>query len=112
MPDIPPNTPWFIPVKTLHLPDGSTLLKPGKAIQRATTSATAKMTGVHRLVLHALADCGLIRRAQPSPGNSYFYPGEVEELITKTEQDAGFWNEIRKNAYLSGKSLKTSRPAE
>jgi hypothetical protein len=107
----PDNVPWFIPAITVKLLDGSTLVKPGKAIQRATTTTTAKMTGIHRHVLNALADCGLIRRAQPSPGHCYFYPGEVEALIKRTEADPNFWNEVRRQAYLKGSSLKTSRSA-
>jgi hypothetical protein len=108
-PQTPDNVPWYIPATTVKLADGSTLVKPGKAIQRATAAETARMTGVHRLVLHALADCGLLRRALPSPKNSFFYPGEVEALIRRTETDPDFWNSVRRKAYLQGSTLKTSR---
>jgi hypothetical protein len=101
---------WVIPATAIQLPDGSTLVKPGKAIQRATASRTCKITGVHRLTLTALADCGLITRERPSPGQSFFYPGEVEELLAKTAADPLFWSSVRTQAFLTGKDLRNSKP--
>ena len=69
-----PDAPWFIPAKVIQLADGSTLVKPGRAIQRAKAAQVAKMTGVHRKTLSALADCGLIRRAAPSPSGACYFP--------------------------------------
>ncbi|MEO5715042.1 MAG: hypothetical protein ABIT37_16305 [Luteolibacter sp.] len=103
-------TTWIIPPITVLLPDGSTLVKPGKAIQRATGSRTSKLTGVHRQTLTALADCGLITRERPSPGQVFYYPGEVEDLLKKTRDDPSFWNEVRTKAFLNGTDLKKSHP--
>ena len=104
------ETCWVIPAISVQLPDGSTLVKPGKAIQRATIQRAAKITGVHRKTLHALADCGLLRRERPSPGQSFFYPGEIEALLKKTAEDPEFWNTVRTKAFLSGKDLRNSKP--
>lgn len=101
---------WVIPATAIQLPDGSTLVKPGKAIQRATAARTSKITGVHRLTLAALADCGLITRERPSPGQSFFYPGEVEQLLAKTASDPSFWDSVRTQAFLTGKDLRNSKP--
>lgn len=106
--DTPPT--WIIPAVTVHLPDGSTLVKPGKAIQRATVSRVAKLTGVERRTLHALADAGLVRRERPSPAQSFFYPGEIEALLSKTSADPGYWDAVRSQAFLSGKTLRKSSP--
>ncbi len=105
-----PKDTWIIPATAHHLPDGSTLIKPGKAIQRATAARTSKITGVHRLTLAALAECGLIDRERPSPGQSFFYPGQVEELLRKTREDPAFWNSVRIKAFLNGTDLRRSRP--
>jgi len=104
------DSTWFIPAKVIRLADGSTLVKPGRAIQRAKASQVSKMTGVHRKVLSALADCGLIRRASPSPQGAMYYPSEVSDLITATESDPDFWTAVRTRAYLTGTKLKTSKP--
>lgn len=101
---------WIIPATTVQLPDGSTLVKPGKAVQRATVARTAKLTGVNPRTLAALADCGLIRRDRPSPRQSFYYPGEVEALLAKTAADDTFWDTVRTRAFLTGKDLRNSRP--
>jgi len=110
MTERPPETTWFIPAQTVKLPDGSTLVKPGKAIQRASLTTTIKLTGVPRRILNALAECGLITREKPSPLTSVFYPAEVHDLLRRTAEDPGFWNEVRTKAYLKGRSLKTAQP--
>jgi hypothetical protein len=110
MTDQPSDGLWFIPAHTVKLPDGSTLVKPGKAIRKASLTATVKLTGVPRRILNALAECGLITREKPSPLTSNFYPGEVQELLRKTAEDPTFWNEVRLKAYLNGSSLKNARP--
>lgn len=101
---------WIIPATTVQLPDGSTLVKPGKAVQRATVARTAKITGVHPKTLSALADCGLIRRDRPSPRQSFYYPGEVESLLARTSDDPSFWDTVRTRAFLTGKDLRNSKP--
>lgn len=101
---------WYIPAKPILLPDGSTLIKPGRAIQRAKASQCARFTGVHRRVLANLAECGYIRRASPSPAGAMYYPAEIEEFIARTEADPAFWNEVRIRAYLSGKTIRKSTP--
>lgn len=109
MPDPAPDTAWFIPAHTVKLPDGSTLVKPGKAFRRASLTATTRLTGVPRRTLNALAECGLLTREKPSPFLSNFYPGEVEELLRKTAIDPNFWNEVRTKAFLTGADLKSAR---
>jgi hypothetical protein len=105
-----PKAPWFIPSRIVQLADGSTLIKPGKAVQRARVSDVVRWTGVHRKTLSALADCGLIRRCYPSPNMPHYYPGEVEELLRRTEDDPEFWNEVRTKAFLRGQRLKDAKP--
>lgn len=102
---------WVIPAAVVQLPDGSTLVKPGKAVQRANVARTVKLTGVSAKTLTALADCGLIRRERPSPRQSFYYPGEVEALLAKTAEDPAFWNEVRTKAFLSGTSLLNAKPS-
>lgn len=107
-----PKTPephYYIPAKRIQLPDGSTLIKPGKAIQRCKTSEASRMLGIHTKVLHALADCGLITRASPSPGSHFFYPAEVEAFIRQTEADPDYWTRVRRIAYLKGQTLRESQ---
>jgi hypothetical protein len=105
------DTTWFIPAKVIQLADGSCLVKPGKAIQRAKAAQCAKLTGVHRKTIAALADCGLIRRSSPSPSGAFYYPAEIEDLIARTEEDPAFWTTIRTRAYLTGSKLKHSKPS-
>ncbi len=99
---------WIIPAKVIRLPDGASLVKPGTAIQRAKASEAEKITGVSRKVLARLAECGLIRRACPSPSGAMYYPAEIEEFIAHTEADPDFWNSVRTKAYLSGESIRDS----
>lgn len=101
---------WYFPVRCCALGDGTYRLVPGRPVRRGTSSQVSKATGVHRKVLHALADCGLIRRARPSPNTAFFYFAEVEALIRETEADPDYWNRVRRDAYLSGRRLKESRP--
>lgn len=101
---------WIIPAITVQLPDGSTLVKPGKAIQRANSSRTSAITGVHRKTLTALADCGLIRRERPSPGQVFYYPADVEALLRQTSEDPDFWTTVRTRAFLTGKDLRNAKP--
>jgi hypothetical protein len=104
------DSAWYIPPTAVRLADGSTLIRPGKAVQRARGSLVAKWTGVPRKTLAALADCGLIRRCHPSPGVAHYYPAEVEALIARTEDDPDFWNQVRVRAYLTGRRLRKSSP--
>ena len=101
---------WIIPCTKIHLPDGCTLLKPGKAIQRANATRTSRLTGVHRKTLSALADCGLIRRDRPSPGLAFFYPAEIESFLAQTAADPGYWTSVKTKAFLIGQDLRNSHP--
>ena len=107
----PDKPAFFIPPLVMKLADGSTLVKPGKAVQRARVADVVRWTGVHRKTLAALAECGLIRRAYPSPGMPHYYPAEVEALIRRTEDEPNFWNAVRTQAYLKGETLKESKPS-
>lgn len=100
---------WIIPAITVQLPDGSTLIKPGKAVQRAPVARAAKLTGVHPKTLAALADCGLLRRDRPSPRQSFYYPCEIEALLLRTSTDPDFWDRVRTRAFLRGKDLRNSK---
>lgn len=106
----PRSGSWYIPHRVIKLADGATMITPCKAIQRAKVADVVRWTGVHRKTLTALAECGLIRRCMPSPNCPYYYPAEIEDLLRKTEEDPGFWNEVRTRAFLTGRSLKSSRP--
>jgi hypothetical protein len=104
-----PQPTWIIPATSVKLPDGSTLIKPGKAIQRATVATAVKLTGVPRKTLHALADVGLLTRQRPSKGQAFFFVGEIEDFLKQTE-DPEFWDTVKTKALLDGKSLRTSQP--
>lgn len=107
--DTTPQPVWFTPNRVMELPDGSILIKRGKPIQRATATATAKMTGVSLKNLRILADAGFIRCSRPTPGSAFYYPGEIEEFIQKTEDDPAFWTKVRKDAYLLCARLRDKR---
>ncbi len=108
----PPKAVYYIPASVMQLADGTTMIKPGKAILRAKAARVSAMTGLSRKVLSNLADCGYIRRCQPSPEGTCYYPSEVEEFIQKTESDPNFWNSVRLRAYLKGESIKESKPSD
>lgn len=105
----PKKDTWFIPHSVMQLADGTTMIKPGRAILRARASRVTALTGVSRHVLAALADCGLIRRCQPSPEGTCYYPGEVEAFIRRTEEEPDFWNSVRTRAYLRGETIKDAK---
>lgn len=100
---------WYTPTLVMRLADGSTMLKPGKPVQRATSSQVAKWTGISKKNLRQLAEIGLIREARPTPWSLHYYPAEVEEFIAKTEADPDFWNKVRKDAYIQSRRLRDSR---
>jgi hypothetical protein len=100
---------WYIPCRQHKLADGTFLIKPGKPVQRGTTNQVAKATGIGYKTLIRLADAGFLRRAQPSPGLSFFYYAEVEALIRRTERDPDFWTTVRREAYLTGRSIREAR---
>lgn len=104
-----PQPSYYIPPVSVQLPDGSTLIKPGKAILRVKPSDAEKMTGIKMKVLHALAECGLISRATPAPRVTFYYPAEIEAFIARTVEDPAFWDTVKTAAYLKGESLTTSK---
>lgn len=99
---------WYIPAIVLSAGDGTYIIKPGRPIQRGNAEQVARATGVHRKVLHRLADIGLLSRERPTPFTSVFYFAEVENLLERTKTEPNFWDEIKREAYLSGKSLRES----
>ena len=101
---------WYLPVRDVKLPDGTIKIIPGCPVRRGTVAEVSKATGVSHRTLIALAEAGFIRRARPSPNQSFYYFTEVEDHIRRTEEDPNFWNEVRRKAYLTGTSLKTARP--
>lgn len=100
---------WFIPTNIVQLADGTTMVKPGKAVLRASPMFTEKQTGVSMKSLSKLADCGLIRRMNPTPGKIWYYPQEVIALIKRTEEDPDFWDKVRRQAYITGTRLKSDQ---
>lgn len=104
-----PETPslWCIPNITVQLADGSTLVKPGKAVLRAGPAQTEKITGISAKQLRDLADEGYIRRGNPTRGKVYYYPAEVHALTDYIERHPDFWtNPKTRKAYLAEKAAK------
>jgi transposase-like protein len=108
------NIPWYTPVTVLHLADGSTLVKPGKAIQRGTAKKVARAFGVSPRTLSRLAEAGLIRQARLSPQVTLYYPGEIQKLIEETEANPDYWNDKRLREYGLARAVKrnTKRKGE
>lgn len=102
---------WIIPAIVAQLPDGSTLVKPGRAQRRGTAAQVEAWTGVNRKTLARLAEIGVIRRAQPSRGLYWYFPAEVEALIAATIENPDYWETIRHRAHLPGRSLRSSIPS-
>ena len=101
-----PEIPWIIPALRLHLADGSTLVRPCKAVQRGTAVQVAKWTGVSTKTLARLAEAGFIRASKPTPWLLLYYPGEIEEFIVKTEADPDFWSKVKRAAYITSRKLR------
>lgn len=102
-----PETPalWHIPAVTVQLADGSTLVKPGKAVLRAAPAQTEKITGISPKQLRELADEGYIRRGNPTRGKVYYYPAEVQALTDYIERHPDFWtNPKTRKAYREQKA--------
>lgn len=104
-----PQIVWFTPNRVMELPDGSILIKRGKPVQRVTATVTSKLTGVSLKNLRILAEAGFIRCARPTPGSAFYYPGEIEIFIQKTEDDPAFWTKVRRDTYLSCARLRDRR---
>lgn len=103
------DAPWYTPTLVLRLADGSTMLKPGKPVQRGTSNQVSKWTGISKKNLRLLADIGLIREARPTPWTLFYYPAEVEDLISKTEADPNFWDKVKRDAYIQVRRLRDPR---
>lgn len=103
----PTSAGWYIPAIVAQLPDGSTLVKPGRAVRRGTAAQVAHWTGVGRKTLAKLAEAGLISRAQPSRGIYWYFPAEVEALIQSTIADPAWWETVRTKAHLKGRNLRS-----
>lgn len=97
---------WIIPAVRVQLPDGSTLVRPGKAVQRGTASQVAKWTGLSTKTLGRLADAGLIRRIMATPSHHMYYPGDVEELMQATVDDPDWWTPERKRLYFEAREIR------
>jgi hypothetical protein len=98
--------PWIIPALELKLADGSTLVKPLKAVRRGTASQVAKWTGMSTKTLGRLADAGLITRAKGTPVLHFYFPGEVEALIQATIDDPDWWTPERKRLYFEAREIR------
>lgn len=107
-----PAATWIIPPLRLHLADGSTLVKPGKAVQRGTAEQVSKWTGISTKTLARLAEAGFIRCAKPTPWLLFYYPGEIEEFVAKTEADPDFWSKVRRDAYITSRRLREKPKAD
>lgn len=91
--------PWHIPVLTLHLADGSSLMKPQKAIQRGQAKQVAKAFGISLRTLSLLAEAGHIRAARVGPQLTFYYPGEIDEFFAKMEREPDYWTPQRRREY-------------
>lgn len=100
---------WYTPNRVMALADGSFLIKPLKPILRATATRTSALTGVSLKNLRILAEAGFIRVSRPTPGTSFFYPGEIEAFILQTEEDPDFWTKVRRATYLKCARLRDKR---
>lgn len=98
--------PWYIPTTTVQFADGSTLVKPGKAIQRGTAKQVARAFGVSTRTLSRLAEAGIIRQARLSPQVTFYYPGEIQAFMDETEANPDHWNEKRLREYGLARAVK------
>jgi len=96
---------WFVPRVPITLADGTIMIRMGKPVLRASARLTAKWTGVTKKNLSRLAEAGFIRRAKPTLGCHEYYPQEVMDFITRTEEE-GFWTPERRRIYLNGGKLR------
>lgn len=96
---------WHIPHVAVKLPDGSTLLRPQKAVLWVKIKDCVRMTGVEPKTLNRLAECGWLSRQRPSPNQSWFMPGEVFAFLERT-RDPEFWDKVRRMAFLKGERLE------
>lgn len=102
------GVPWYIPTLTLHLADGSTLIKPLKAIQRANAKTVAKYFALSTRTLSRLAEAGEIRSCRLTPQVTYYYPGEIEEFIKKMEENPDHWTPKRRREYGLVRAAKST----
>jgi len=99
---LPEDAPTlYFPALVMKLADGSYIVRPGKPVTRASATKTSKWCGISTANLRRLADAGYIRRGWSGPGVSYYYPAEVESFLLKTEAEADFWTEVRRNVYIT-----------
>lgn len=103
--------PWIVPSLVVRLADGSTLVKPGRAVQRGTASQVAKWTGLSTKTLGRLAEAGLITRAKATPTLHYYYPGEVEALMQATADNPDWWTPARKRLYFEAREIREMKIA-
>ena len=89
------DMPWHIPVVKVQLTDGSTLLRPQKAIQRAQAPVVAKAFGLSSKTLFRLAEAGHITSARVTKSCTFYYPGEIEEFIQKMQREPDYWTPQR-----------------
>ena len=102
---------WFIPVLRLQLADGSTLIKPCKAVARGTAEQVSRWTGISTKTLARLAESGFIRCSKPRPRVLFYYPGEIEEFIAKPEVDPDYWCKVKRDAYITSRRLREKATA-
>ena len=103
------DAPWYTPTVRVRLADGSTLLRPGKPVQRANATLTSKWTGVSKKNLRLLAEGGWIRECQVRPRTWVCYPAEIAGFIERTEKEPDFWNDARRAAYITARRLRDHR---
>ena len=89
------DMPWHIPAVKVQLADGSTLIRPQKAIQRAQAPAVAKAFGLSTKTLFRLAEAGYITSARVTKSCTFYYPGEIEEFFQKMQREPDHWTPKR-----------------
>ena len=99
---------WVFPANKQRLPDGRWVITPGKPQLRVRTAEAVRITGIPSKKLHRLADAGLIRRAIVTSSIVLWWPAEIEALIERAAQDAGFARKICFRADLRPSDLRSS----
>ena len=100
--DVMRDGKWVFPVVRVKQPDGSWVVKPGEPVCRVRTQVAERMTGVPSKTLFRLAEAGLIRRAKVSEKVSFFWVGEIEDLIERCAADPGYARRVAYQADIEG----------
>lgn len=96
---------FVFPARKQRLPDGRWVVTPGEPEMRVRTHDAIRITGIPSKTLHRLADAGFIRRAAITPNIVFWWPAEIESLITRCAQDEGYAKTVCYRADVTHESL-------